>query len=175
VTTGLTAPTQYFPKNALLNKMGYNAIDEVMQRGTQALSPTAFEAAANEENAPVLDVRDAQDFAGGFVPNAINIGLNGQFASWVGTLVTDLRQPLLLIAPEGKEEEAVLRLARVGYDNCIGYLKVVLMPGRTAVGRSRQFAWCWQRRLLIGLLTTLPCPFSMFGVKVSSMPNTSLA
>jgi len=123
VTAGLTAPPQYFPKNALLNKMGYNAIDEVMQRGTQALSPMAFEAAANEENALVLDVRDAQDFAGGFVPNAINIGLDGQFASWVGTLVTDLRQPLLLIAPEGKEEEAVLRLARVGYDNCIGYLK----------------------------------------------------
>ncbi len=123
VTTGLTSPPQYFPKNAVLNKMGYSSVDEVIRQGTQALSPAAFDAAANEEEALMLDVRGAQEFAQGFVPNSINIGLDGQFAGWVGTLITDLKQPILLITPEGREEEAVLRLARVGYDNCIGYLK----------------------------------------------------
>lgn len=123
VTTGLMPPPQYFPKNAVLNKMGYASVDAVIQQGTQALSAAAFEAAANEAGALMLDVRAAQEFASGFIPNAINIGLEGQFAGWVGTLVPDLKQPILLIAPEGKEEEAVLRLARVGYDNCIGYLQ----------------------------------------------------
>lgn len=122
VTAGLKTPPQYFPKNAVLNKMGYGNIDEVLKQGSRALSPAAFETAANEENALILDVRDAQEFRQGFIPNAINIGLDGQFASWVGTLVTDLKQPLLLVTPEGHEEEAVLRLARVGYENCIGYL-----------------------------------------------------
>lgn len=123
VLTGLVTPPQYFPKNAVMNKMGYANVDEVIAKGTQALSPAAFEAASNEENALVLDVRAAKDFAKGFIPNAINIGLEGQFASWVGTLITDLQQPILLITEEGNEEEAVLRLSRVGYDNCIGYLK----------------------------------------------------
>jgi len=122
VTAGLKTPPQYFPKNAVLNKMGYGNIDDVMQQGSRALSPAAFEAAANEENALILDVRDAPTFASGFIPNAINIGLDGQFAGWVGTLITDLKQPLLLVTSEGQQEEAVLRLARVGYDNCIGYL-----------------------------------------------------
>ncbi|QDK81303.1 MBL fold metallo-hydrolase [Spirosoma sp. KCTC 42546] len=122
VTTGLVPPPQYFPKNAVMNKLGYSAIDEVIQQGTQALSPAAFEAAANEVDALILDVRDTQNFAKGFISSAINIGLEGQFAGWVGTLIPDLNQPILLVAPEGKEEEAVLRLARVGYDNCIGYL-----------------------------------------------------
>lgn len=123
VTTGLMPPPQYFPKNAVLNKMGYEPVDSVIRQGTLALSPAAFEAAANEEGALMLDVRTAPEFAKGFIPNAINVGLEGQFAGWVGTLVPDLKQPILLIAPEGKEEEAVLRLARVGYDNCIGYLQ----------------------------------------------------
>ncbi|MBN8824194.1 MULTISPECIES: MBL fold metallo-hydrolase [unclassified Spirosoma] len=123
VTTGLMPPPQYFPKNAVLNKMGYGQVDEVLQQGTQALSPAAFETAANEVGALMIDVRAAQEFAKGFIPNSINIGLEGQFAGWVGTLVPDLKQPILLIAPEGKAEEAVLRLARVGYDNCIGYLQ----------------------------------------------------
>ncbi|WP_019986619.1 MBL fold metallo-hydrolase [Rudanella lutea] len=122
VLTGLNTPPQYFPKNAVLNKMGYDSVETVLQQGTQALSPGAFEAAANEVDALVLDVRDAQTFAKGFIPNSINIGLEGQFAGWVGTLVTDLKQPILLVVPQGREEEAVLRLARVGYDNCIGYL-----------------------------------------------------
>ena len=122
VTAGLASPPQYFPKNAVLNKTGYANIDDVLRQGTQALSPAAFDAAANETNALILDVREAQSFARGFIPNAINIGLDGQFAGWVGTLVVDLKQPLLLVTPPGSEEEAVLRLARVGYDNCIGYL-----------------------------------------------------
>lgn len=123
VTAGLMPPPQYFPKNAMLNKMGYGSLDAVLKQGTQALSPAAFEAAANEVAALILDVRGAQEFAKGFIPNSINIGLEGQFAGWVGTLVPDLKQPILLVAPEGKEEEAVLRLARVGYDNCIGYIQ----------------------------------------------------
>ncbi len=123
VLTGLNTPPQYFPKNAMMNKMGYESIDQVMERGAQALSPSAFEAAANETRALLLDVRDPQDFAKEFIPNSINIGLNGQFAPWVGALITDLKQEILLIAPEGKEEETVIRLARVGYDFTIGYLK----------------------------------------------------
>lgn len=123
VTTGLSAPPQYFPKNAMLNKMGYDNIDKVMEQGNKALSPDDFEEVVNTYNAVMLDVRSAADFAKGFVPNAINIGLNGQFAPWVGALITDLKQAIVLITPEGQEEETVLRLARVGYDNCVGYLK----------------------------------------------------
>ncbi|WP_266368567.1 MBL fold metallo-hydrolase [Tellurirhabdus rosea] len=123
VLDGLSQPPAYFAKNAMMNKSGYDSIDTVMERGTQALSPEAFEAAVNEVEALVLDVREAQEFAGGLVPNSINIGLNGQFAPWVGALIPDLKQPIALITPVGKEEETVLRLARVGYDHCIGYLE----------------------------------------------------
>jgi len=123
VTVGLVPPPQYFPKNAVINKIGYGSVDAAIRQGTQALSPAAFEAAANEENALILDVRSGQTFVRSFIPNSINIGLEGQFAAWVGTLIPDLQQPILLVTPEGNEEEAVLRLARVGYDNCIGYLK----------------------------------------------------
>ncbi|GAB3771161.1 MBL fold metallo-hydrolase [Spirosoma horti] len=123
VLDGLTAAPAYFAENARLNKEGYEPIDRVMKRGSQALSPDAFEAAINEVNALILDVRDAADFAKGFIPNAINIGLNGQFAPWVGALIPELTQPIALVAPEGQESETVLRLARVGYDHCIGFLK----------------------------------------------------
>lgn len=123
VTSGLTPPPAYFPKNVLMNIKGYESIDTVLERGHRALSPEAFEAAANETGALMLDVRSAQEFAKGFIPNSINIGLDGQFAPWVGALIPDLKQPILVIAPEGREEETVVRLARVGYDNCIGYLK----------------------------------------------------
>ncbi len=122
VTDGLSKPPQYFAKNALMNKMGYESIDTVMARGAQALSPTAFEEAVNAEDALMLDVRSPQAFAKGFIPNAIFIGLDGQFAPWVGALISDLKQPIVIVAPVGREEETVLRLARVGYDNCIGYL-----------------------------------------------------
>lgn len=123
VTDGLMPPPQYFPKNAVMNKMGYDSIDAVLEKGTQALSPEAFETAAEATEALILDARNESDFAKGFVPGAINIGLDGNFAPWVGTLVPDLKQAIVVVAEPGKEEEAVLRLARVGYDNTLGYLK----------------------------------------------------
>ncbi|RDB02532.1 MBL fold metallo-hydrolase [Runella aurantiaca] len=123
ILTGLVPPPAYFPQNVLMNIQGYKSLEDIMQRGSQALTPAAFEAAANETEALILDVREAQTFAKGFIPNAINIGLDGQFASWVGTLIPDLKQPILLVAEAGKEEETITRLARVGYDNCIGYLQ----------------------------------------------------
>ncbi|GAB3501901.1 MBL fold metallo-hydrolase [Spirosoma knui] len=122
VLDGLTTAPAYFAENARLNKEGYEPIDQVLQRGSQALSPDAFEIAVNETGALVLDVREAGDFAKGFVPNAINIGLNGQFAPWVGALIPDLTQPIALVTPVGQEGETILRLARVGYDHCIGFL-----------------------------------------------------
>jgi hydroxyacylglutathione hydrolase len=122
VLDGLVAPPQYFPKNAVMNKLGYESIENVLDRGLKALSPNAFDAAANETEALLLDVRDPQDFAKGHVPNSINIGLDGVFATWVGTLIPDLKQELLLIAYPGKEEEAITRLSRVGYDYTIGFL-----------------------------------------------------
>jgi hydroxyacylglutathione hydrolase len=121
--TGLTAPPQYFPLNVMMNIKGYDSIKEVISRGTRPLDPEAFEAAANETSAIVLDTRDAQVFAKGFIPNAINIGINGNFAPWVGSLIPDINQPILLVTEEGREEEVVTRLARVGYDHAIGFLK----------------------------------------------------
>lgn len=123
VTDGLLPPPGYFGMNVMMNKTGYDNITEVMERGMQALSPEAFEIAANETGAVMLDTRNAQLFSEGFVPNSINIGLDGQFAPWVGALVPDVKQQLLLITEEGMEEETVKRLARVGYDFVIGYLK----------------------------------------------------
>ena len=122
VTTGLVAPPAYFPLNVALNKQGYDSIDEVLKRGTHALNPREFEVAANETGALVLDTRPAQVFAKGFIPNSINIGVDGNFAPWVGALIPDVRQELLIVAEPGREEEVVTRLARVGYDNCMGYL-----------------------------------------------------
>lgn len=123
VTDGLLPPPGYFGMNVMMNKTGYDNITEVMERGMQPLSPEAFEIAANETGAVMLDTRNAQLFSEGFVPNSINIGLDGQFAPWVGALVPDVKQQLLLITEEGMEEETVKRLARVGYDFVIGYLK----------------------------------------------------
>ena len=123
VTEGLTPPPAYFPKNVLMNVQGYESIDSVLEHGTQALSPDAFEAAANETGALMLDTRSPQDFARNFIPNSVNIGIDGNFAPWVGALVSDIKQEILIIADEGREEEIVTRLARVGYDKAIGYLK----------------------------------------------------
>ena len=122
VTNGLPKPPQYFPQNVKMNKDGYESIDVVMARGDKALSPVAFEAAANETGAVVLDTRSAKVFNKEFIPNSINIGLKGDFAPWVGALIPDIKQELLLVTEAGEEEETVLRLARVGYDNVIGYL-----------------------------------------------------
>lgn len=123
VLTGLMPPPGYFPQNVMLNITGYDSIDEVLERGSRELSPREFEVVANETGALILDVRSPQEFVKGFIPNAINIGLDGSFAVWVGTLVPDVKQPLLLVTEEGREEEAVTRLARVGYDNTVGILK----------------------------------------------------
>jgi hydroxyacylglutathione hydrolase len=120
---GLTPPPGYFPKNVLMNVQGYDKVEDVLSRGTQALSAAAFEAAANETGAILLDTRDAADFAAAHIPNSINIGIGGDFAVWVGTLISDIKQPILLITAPGREEEAVTRLARVGYDHAIGYLQ----------------------------------------------------
>ncbi|MEZ4685198.1 MAG: MBL fold metallo-hydrolase [Bacteroidia bacterium] len=121
--TGLTSPPGYFPKNVLMNIQGYESLDTVMERATRPLSPEAFEAAANETGALMLDTRDPETFARGFIPNSVNIGLGGSFANWVGTMIPDIKQEILLICDPGKEEEAVTRLSRVGYDNAIGFLK----------------------------------------------------
>lgn len=123
VTTGLVAPPAYFPLNVMLNIQGYESIDKVMERGLHAMSPDAFETAANETGALMLDVRPAQTFAKGFVPNSINIGLEGSFAPWVGAMIPDIKQEILLITEPGTEEEVVTRLSRVGYDYVIGYLQ----------------------------------------------------
>jgi glyoxylase-like metal-dependent hydrolase (beta-lactamase superfamily II)/rhodanese-related sulfurtransferase len=123
VTDGLTKPPAYFPLNVMLNKQGYESISLVMERSRQALSPEAFEAAANETGALILDTRDPQAFARAFIPNSINIAIDGNFAPWVGTLVPDINQQILLVADEGKEDEVTMRLARVGFDHTIGYLK----------------------------------------------------
>jgi glyoxylase-like metal-dependent hydrolase (beta-lactamase superfamily II)/rhodanese-related sulfurtransferase len=123
VLTGLVAPPAYFPLNVLMNIKGYDSIDEVLKRGQHKLSAAAFEAAANETGALVLDTREAEAFAKKFIPNSINIGIDGSFAPWVGTLIPDIKQQILLVTEPGREEEVVTRLARVGYDYCIGYLE----------------------------------------------------
>ena len=123
VTEGLAPPPDYFPLNVKMNREGYEDFDEVLARGTRALEPDAFEAAAEETGAVVLDVRHQEDYARGHIPRSIFIGLNGDFAPWVGALVADVEQPILLVAPQGKEEEAVTRLSRVGFDNTLGYLE----------------------------------------------------
>ena len=119
---GLMPPPGYFPKNVLMNINGYDAIDDVMARGKKALNVTEFEVVANETHALIIDTRAAQKFAKAFIPNSINIGINGSFAVWVGTLVPDIKQEILLITEPGREDEVITRLARVGYDNAIGYL-----------------------------------------------------
>lgn len=123
VTEGLAPPPLYFAKNAALNKQGYESIDTVIKRGAVPMSPGRFEAVANAEGAVVLDVRTKEDFVRGFIPNAIFIGLDGSFAPWVGALIPDLKQPILLVAPEDRVGETQTRLARVGFDNVIGYLE----------------------------------------------------
>lgn len=122
VLSGLTPPPAYFPQNVMMNIQGYDSIDEVLERGVRPLSPAEFEAAANETGALILDTREAQVFAKGFIPNSINIGIDGSFAVWVGAMIPDLKQEILVVAEEGREEEVITRLARVGYDYSIGFL-----------------------------------------------------
>lgn len=122
VTDGLLPPPQYFSKNALLNKQGAGSLDDVYKRGLKPLSAEEFEHVAESTGALIIDTRQPQVFCTGFVPRSINIGIAGQFAVWVGTLITDLEQPILLVCEEGMEAECVMRLARVGYDNTLGFL-----------------------------------------------------
>ena len=122
VTDGLLPPPAYFPENVKMNKEGYESIDTVLTKGLQPLSAEAFELAANETGALVLDTRDPQAFAEGFIPRSINIGIDGSFAPWVGSLIPGTTHPLLIVADKGREEEVITRLARVGFDNTIGYL-----------------------------------------------------
>ncbi len=122
VTDGLTKPPAYFPENVRMNKMGYESLDVVMERGLQALSPEAFEAAANETEALILDTRHQKDFIHGFIPQSIFIGIDGSFAMWVGAMIPDINQKLLIVTEPGREEEVVTRLSRVGYDHAIGFL-----------------------------------------------------
>lgn len=123
VINGLLPPPKYFPANVKLNKEGYDDIEEVLNRGRQGLLPSAFEEAVNKTGAIVLDVRHQDDFANGHIPRSIFIGLDGSFAPWVGALIVDIKQPILLVTDTGREEEAIIRLSRVGFDNTLGYLK----------------------------------------------------
>ncbi len=123
VTDGIAAPPFYFPMNVALNKGGAPALDQVMAHGLTPLSPEALESAVEAEGALVLDTRTAQTFKDGFIPGSINIGIKGDFAPWLGTLVTDIKQPIVIVADEGAEEEVVTRMSRVGYDNSRGFLK----------------------------------------------------
>lgn len=122
VTEGVLPPPQYFPKNAMMNKMGYESIDNVMDRGVHALDVARFKKEV-ENGAIILDTRNQSDFVNAFIPSSLFIGIDGSFAMWVGALITDIKQKIVFIAPEGRESEVVMRLARVGYDNAVGFLE----------------------------------------------------
>lgn len=123
VLTGLMPPPAYFPKNAAMNKLGYESFTTVMQRGARPLTPEMFKMLAEETDALMLDTRKPEDFIKGYIPNSINIGLDGNFAPWAGALIPDLKQEILIVCDEGREEEVITRLSRVGYDFTIGFLK----------------------------------------------------
>nr|HMQ59917.1 rhodanese-like domain-containing protein [Flavilitoribacter sp.] len=122
-TPALVEPPQYFPKNAMMNKMGYDSIEDVRRRGLQALNVREFKTAWEAEDALVIDTRPQEKFAKGFIPGSVFIGVDGSFAMWVGALIQDLKTPILFVAEPGREDEVVTRLSRVGYDNPIGYLE----------------------------------------------------
>ncbi|MDQ0476719.1 hydroxyacylglutathione hydrolase [Chryseobacterium sp. MDT2-18] len=123
VLDGLSAPPKYFGMNVALNKSGYEDFDVILKKGSHPVSAQDFEAVAEDSGALILDTRNAADFHKGFVPNSINIGLQGDFAPWVGAMIYDVKQPLLLVTDSGLEKEAITRLSRVGFDNVIGYLE----------------------------------------------------
>lgn len=122
VTDGLLPPPAYFPMNVKLNKEGYANVEDIINEA-KAFDAKTFELIANETDALILDVRHQDDFEKGHIPKSIFIGIDGQFAPWVGALIIDYKQPILLVTPLGREEETIKRLARVGYDNSLGYLK----------------------------------------------------
>src|SRR5690606_30815633 len=123
VTDGLTPPPAYFGLNVAMNKQGYENFETVLDNGMRPLTPDEFEMAAENTNALILDTRSNKEFYKGFIPQSINIGLDGDFAPWVGSLIADVKQPMLLVTDKGMEEEAITRLSRVGFDNILGHLK----------------------------------------------------
>lgn len=132
VLTGLSIPPQYFPKNVGMNKRVNDSIDEIVRRGTTALEPSEFKHLAKEMDALILDVRSHSEYTHEHIPGSIFIGLDGQFAPWVGALILDIDQKIILVAPFGREEEAVTRLSRIGYDNSLGYLNGGLEAWKSA-------------------------------------------
>ncbi|WP_086984316.1 MBL fold metallo-hydrolase, partial [Elizabethkingia anophelis] len=132
VTEGLTPPPEYFAMNVAMNKKGYESFDQVLEHGLKPLSAEAFEAMADETGALILDTRPAAEFHKGFIPQSVNIGVKGDFAPWVGAMIVDVKQPLLLVTDEGSEEEVITRLSRVGFDNVVGYLKGGLSAWQSA-------------------------------------------
>jgi rhodanese-related sulfurtransferase len=123
LTDNLPEPPTYFPLNVKLNQEGYVDFETVLEKNLIPLDLNDFELLSENNDTIILDVRNQKDFIDGHIPNSLFIGLNGTFAPWVGTLIKDINQKILLITPLGKEKEAITRLSRVGYDNCIGYLK----------------------------------------------------
>ena len=123
VTDGLLPPPGYFGMNVAMNKKGYQSFEKVLEKGMHALTVSEFENAAQVTEAIVIDTRTPADFAKGFIPKSISIGIGGDFAPWVGSLIKDVNQPILIVADEGREEEVITRLSRVGFDNVLGYLK----------------------------------------------------
>jgi hydroxyacylglutathione hydrolase len=123
VTSGLLPPPAYFPLNVQLNKQGYEDIEVVLKKSTKPFSVSDFELVANETDAIILDVRHQFEFIKGFIPQSIFIGAEGSFAPWVGALIKDIKQPILLVCENGREEEIITRLSRVGFDNVVGYLE----------------------------------------------------
>ena len=123
LTTGILPAPQYFEKNAMLNKNGYHSVDNAKENGANALNVEEVKLLISTSNALILDVRNPDDFAKEYIPNSIFIGIDGQFAPWVGVIIKELNQPIILVTPVGREQETVLRLSRVGYDNCLGYFK----------------------------------------------------
>jgi len=122
VTNGLLPPPQYFPLNVKMNKEGYTDIDKILENGTKPLTPEDFEVIVNETNALILDVRHQDDFTKGHIPKSIFIGIDGGFAPWVGAMIGNVKQPILLVTPKGREKETITRLSRVGFDQTLGYL-----------------------------------------------------
>lgn len=123
LTSGIAPAPAYFPENVRLNQAGYTPYDTVSARGTKPLTPAEVTHLLNTTNALILDVRQPTEFADKHIPHAVFIGLDGSFAPWVGALIIDLAQPIVLVAPPGREAEAVMRLSRIGYDNCLGFLE----------------------------------------------------
>jgi hydroxyacylglutathione hydrolase len=138
VTDGLLPPPYYFPQNVKLNKEGYTSFDKVMDRGKNALSPDEIEMLVEAHQALILDTRQIVDFAQSHIPGSIFIGIDGDFAPWVGTLITDIQQPLIIVTEPGREEEVITRLARVGYENILGYAEGSMIEWEAA-GKETDF------------------------------------